>query len=332
MKTCLPIVAITLLASPAFGQIVVDGVRDEGYGAALVVQDTATGFGDSNLGAIDYANGSELDAAYGFVQDGWLRLFFAGNLESNFNKLEIFIDALPGGQNRLLGNNPDVDFNGLNRMGDDGTGNGLRFDDGFEPDRWFSLTCGGAPFAFYFNAADLLTEGGGTGSYLGSGSAGAAGAFTSADGGVVAAIDNSNIAGVTGVDACCGADVTTGIELALFLPPQVVGDLKVCVFVNGGGHDWLSNQCLGGMAGFGNLGEPRFVDFNFVDGLQYFTVANGGGGNPCPADLDGDGSVAGSDLGVLLGDWGGSTADIDGDGTVAGSDLGIMLGAWGACP
>ena len=53
----------------------------------------------------------------------------------------------------------------------------------------------------------------------------------------------------------------------------------------------------------------------------------------CPADLDGDGSVGGADLGLLLGAWGASgPGDLDGSGTVNGSDLGLLLGAWGACP
>ena len=54
----------------------------------------------------------------------------------------------------------------------------------------------------------------------------------------------------------------------------------------------------------------------------------------CPADLDGNGLVGGSDLGRLLGAWGPCTdcpADINGDGLVSGTDLGAMLGAWGAC-
>jgi endonuclease/exonuclease/phosphatase family metal-dependent hydrolase len=49
-----------------------------------------------------------------------------------------------------------------------------------------------------------------------------------------------------------------------------------------------------------------------------------------PADLDGDGSVGGSDLSILLNQWGGAgTADLDGDGTVGGGDLAILLNAWG---
>jgi hypothetical protein len=54
------------------------------------------------------------------------------------------------------------------------------------------------------------------------------------------------------------------------------------------------------------------------------------GGN-CPADFDQDGSVGGSDLGLLLGSWGGSDLDLDLDGIVGGADLGLLLGSWGAC-
>ncbi len=56
---------------------------------------------------------------------------------------------------------------------------------------------------------------------------------------------------------------------------------------------------------------------------------------PCPADLDGSGSVDGADLASMLASWGackkGCAADLDGSGTVNGADLAILLGAWGAC-
>ncbi|MCH2143966.1 MAG: proprotein convertase P-domain-containing protein [Phycisphaerales bacterium] len=54
----------------------------------------------------------------------------------------------------------------------------------------------------------------------------------------------------------------------------------------------------------------------------------------CAGDLDGDGTVDGSDLSAMLGSWGTSnqSADIDGDGVVGGSDLSVLLGNWGACP
>jgi probable HAF family extracellular repeat protein len=54
--------------------------------------------------------------------------------------------------------------------------------------------------------------------------------------------------------------------------------------------------------------------------------------SPCPADLDGSGSVDAADLAALLAAWGGSgPADLDGDGIVTASDLAILLGAWGPC-
>jgi len=53
----------------------------------------------------------------------------------------------------------------------------------------------------------------------------------------------------------------------------------------------------------------------------------------CPADISGDGSVDGIDLGMLLGAWGSAApaSDLDGNGSVDGVDLGMLLAAWGAC-
>ncbi|MBM4113487.1 MAG: hypothetical protein FJ253_09000 [Phycisphaerae bacterium] len=55
----------------------------------------------------------------------------------------------------------------------------------------------------------------------------------------------------------------------------------------------------------------------------------------CPADLNGDGTVDGLDLGLLLGDWGDCPpcpSDFNGDLVVDGSDLGDLLSLWGPCP
>ena len=49
-----------------------------------------------------------------------------------------------------------------------------------------------------------------------------------------------------------------------------------------------------------------------------------------PADVNGDGTVDGADLGILLGNWGNSGAgDIDGNGQVDGADLGALVADWG---
>ncbi len=54
---------------------------------------------------------------------------------------------------------------------------------------------------------------------------------------------------------------------------------------------------------------------------------------PCPADLDGSGTVDGADLGLLLLEWGSPdpTFDLDGNGLIDGADLGLMLLDWGPC-
>jgi uncharacterized protein (TIGR03382 family) len=256
--------ALCAAAGVASAQVV-DGSRDASYGGPLAVQNTQTQFGDSNLGQQRFANGSELDAAYGVVSGGVLHLLFAGNLESNFNKLDIFIDSRAGGQNVLRGDNPDVDFNGLNRMA------GLRFEAGFEADYWVSSTggdVGGGNYGYFVNLAELLTSGGGAGGYVGTNNGGGGG-LTGGNNpfGIDSAIDNSNTAGVgggTGTDGGAGALVTTGIEFAIPLAAlgNPTGDLRVRAFINGGGHDFLSNQVLGGINGGGNIGEPGRADLS----------------------------------------------------------------------
>ena len=51
--------------------------------------------------------------------------------------------------------------------------------------------------------------------------------------------------------------------------------------------------------------------------------------NTIPGDLDGNGSVNGADLAILLNNWGASgAADIDGNGSTDGADLAILLNNW----
>ncbi|NBX37288.1 MAG: hypothetical protein EBR10_08725 [Planctomycetes bacterium] len=52
----------------------------------------------------------------------------------------------------------------------------------------------------------------------------------------------------------------------------------------------------------------------------------------CPADLDNDGAVGGSDLASILSAWATADADVNGDGITDGADLTEALSAWGPCP
>ena len=339
MRTTLSFIATLGVAALANAQVVLDGALDEAYGKPIVVQNTQTGFGNASSGTIDFTNGSELNAAHATIVDGVLYLMLTGNLESNYNKLEVFIDAVPGGQNQLRSDNSDVDFGGLRRMGDDPQTpkvvEGLTFDEGFEADFWVGLTCGGDNFAVFMNSAELLTGGGGPGGFLGSGGAGLAGAqiFKS---GLGFGLDNSNTAGVDGgAGLASGAGATTGVELRIPLtaiPGYQSGDLKVCVFVNGGGHDFVSNQILAPLGGGSNLGEPRAINFANIPSDQFFVISNGGGGTSCPADLNLDGEVDSADLGAVLAAWGTPEADLDGNGDTDSADLGVVLAGWGTCP
>ena len=280
---CLVSAALLLSAAPRLhaGAVTVDGTLDASYGFALTTQTTQTQFGNSNLGQVGFANGSELDVGHAIVQSQTLHLFLGGNLESNFNKLEIFFECIGGGQNKLRGDNPNVDFNGLNRMGDDGSGNGLTFDAGYDADYWIGVTggdAGGGNYQLFANYAELLTGGGGGGYYLGQTGAASNGVLSggSNPNNILVTIDNGNTGGVDGgCGASSGAGVNKGVELEIPLAAlgNPTGCIKISAFVNGGGHDYVSNQVLGPLpAGSCNLGEPRAVNFSQQSGDQSFTV------------------------------------------------------------
>ncbi len=71
---------------------------------------------------------------------------------------------------------------------------------------------------------------------------------------------------------------------------------------------------------------------NLNQGAAYIFSGLGAG---CEGDIDGDGQVNLSDLGVVLADFGmtgsGLEGDVDSDGDVDLSDLGVVLASWGGC-
>ena len=203
---------------------VVDGTRDASGWSARFQQGARTGFGDATQGTVDTAGGSELDRGYARVAGGVLYLFFAGNLESNGNRLEIFFDVNdPTGQNRLRGDNPLIGGTDgrLNRMGDDGTGNGLTFDSDFKASYWVGVNCGNVPFQFFVDYAKLTSADGtvpGIAQYCGSTGAASDGVLTGGEVGAPAILGTINNSNILGVPAFCppptgNADVSNGSEL-----------------------------------------------------------------------------------------------------------------------
>ncbi|MDA1106428.1 MAG: hypothetical protein O2855_07555, partial [Planctomycetota bacterium] len=93
----------------------------------------------------------------------------------------------------------------------------------------------------------------------------------------------------------------------------------------------LSAAC--GLATFNSMSSIGFPGESWMVNINGDFAACGGGGNPCPTDLDGNGAMDGADLAILLGGWGGPDGDIDGDGTTNGADLAALLGVFGtSCP
>lgn len=277
MKRATLTLSMILAAHCANAVPVVDGILDAEYGAAVAVQGVQTGFGD---------NLSELNAAYATVSGGTLYLMVTGNLESNFNKLNIFIDSVAGGQNTIDGAmNPTND-------GWAAKHNGMTFDAGFAPD--FLFTARNGNFGGDRFDLDYAQIGGGAGDFDSFGDIFGGtleGAATTGVGtlgfdfGV--AFDNSNVAGVTGgtgtADEAAALAVMTGLELAV--PLAALGnadpaDIFISIMVNGSNHDFLSNQFLGSLLapqgnlggdGLGNFtGDLSGIDLNNFDGDQFF--------------------------------------------------------------
>lgn len=266
VKATLSVMAV--LAMPGSAMAQVDGSYKAAYGSPIVVQNIGTGFGDSNLGQINYANGSELDMAFGYGAGGNLNLLLTGNLEggngnNTYNKLMIFIDngdaggynVLPNGMPQFPGNyaGMTLDQNGVNGATQT-----------FRATHWISVTAGGPPFGMFVDGGNFLNS---TGQYLGGNdgqSLGVLGGGTNILNAAVA-LNNSNVLGVNGsAGTGQGANAfgaLTGVEVQIPFAALGLGSLdgvKVMAFINGGSHDYLANQFLGYSSlpvGTGNLGN-----------------------------------------------------------------------------
>ena len=300
MKNLLCLLAIALMATPVFAAPIIDGSRDVDYGSARAVQTVNTDFGDSTGGL---TGGGELDAGYAVVDGGRLYVMLTGNIENNFNKVSVFIDSKPGGEN-VLSSGPNYDGGVSQNFG------GLTFDAGFEADYHVFGRWGG--FSGNSFEVDIVDRAGGTcgvscNGDFGTASVGGTGAGTAIQTGSVLGngngttsylssalefgFNNTNSAGVIGgsgaADPIAAAAVTTGFEFSVALAdignPGPGDVIKIHAAYGNGDNNYHSNQILGGLpAPQGNLGGDGAggftgslsgIDFNNFGGNQYFTVA-----------------------------------------------------------
>ena len=293
MKRVLGSMIVATMAAPAAAQIVVDGMLDGDYGPALAVQTVQTQFGDSTGG---FSDGGELDAGYAAIAGDRLYVMLTGNIQDNFNKVSVFIDSQPGGENVLDGA-LQYDFNNVaSNFG------GLTFDAGFEADHHLFGRWGGGAFVVDFvnRAAStpgsvrgdtgVASAGAGTavqsGAVLGNG-IGTTSILTSA---VAFGFNNNNSAGVTGgtaaSDPLAAAAVTTGLEFSVALAdlgsPGAGDRIQIHAAYGNGDNNFHSNQILGGVpapqdnlggdGGGAFTGNLSGIDFNDFAGDQFFSI------------------------------------------------------------
>ncbi len=285
MRTTVSVMAVLALAGAAHAQAI-DGILTPGddYGAPVFTQGIQTGFGPA-------PNGSELAAIYCKSDATHLTLFFAGSLEGNFNKLQVFVDSKSGGQNTIGGTNPSND-------GWASKYTGFTFDTGFNADYLFTFRRGNADLADRFDVdfAEIGTTNGGrmgnvfsqtpNGALLNSVIPGIT-PFTSVIGYTSSA---SSIGGASGSAVAPGQALlsTGGIEFRV--PLSALGlsagqTFLLSAHVTNGDNNYLSNQFAGSLpTGQGNLGSdgtgaffgegpgPRGVNLNNFAGNQYVLV------------------------------------------------------------
>ncbi|HSV15529.1 MAG TPA: autotransporter-associated beta strand repeat-containing protein, partial [Tepidisphaeraceae bacterium] len=269
--------------------VTVDGLLDADYGTPRATQTVNTSFGDNTNVDGNTANGSELDAAYGVVQSGtgMLNLFFAGNVETNFNHLNIFIADGRSGQSTL---NAAGGGSNLNNM------NGSKFAQGFTATYALDINGGGQgvnPPTWFANSYDLrqaVAPATFLGSYTPPSTTAQHDTGQFGTSGVFFGVDNSNTAGVIGDGTGSAADpnaanaVATGLEISipLSLLGNPHGSLKVLADINGGGNGFLANQFLPGLpvnsgSVGGSNGKSSF-DFS-ASNTEFFSVGIPAGNN-----------------------------------------------------
>ncbi len=294
--------ALLTLTAPAYA-IQIDGSRDLDYGSALAVQAVPTGFGNATA-ANGLGGGGELDAAYARIENGRLHVLLTGNIENNFNKLHVFFDSRPGGENTLA-SAPAYDFENVSR-----NLAGMTFDEGFTADlhlyaRWGSFS--GNVFT-----VDVVDRNGGSSAIFGNGNTANVGTGTAIQSGtinpsnaglgstgtgevrnltpfltqpVAFGFNNTNTAGIGGLppaatplpaDMAAALAVSTGFEFSIALADladangQLNDAIKLHVAYGNSNNNFHSNQTLGSLPlGTANLGGGDGTFTGNLSGIDF---------------------------------------------------------------
>ena len=140
-----------------------------------------------------------------------------------------------------------------------------------------------------------------------------------------------------------GVDPATGFDLAVQSNGGWHRHLNFRLFAQGGklpsSGIYVVEMELYSNDGVTLPSEPFWLVFNdgasaaeHAAAMSWVKANLASGGEPCPADLDGNGDVGASDLATLLAAWGTAGGDLGGDGFTDAADLAALLASWGACP
>ncbi len=313
------IFAVTLTpGAPPVSEI--DGANiptDFGLPGWVATQDNATGLGD---------NVSELNELYVLPDDGGLRIGVSGNSAQDGTGLCLLFDTTAGGQNTLRLDSLSPPPYSLVHL------DGLQFDAGFAPDQFIFANAFGT--TLYIDQIELTDAGDTPKTYRGSTGVNSGNGILSGGSnplGMQMALNNTNTAGVTDVDASAAGTATTGVELFvpydyIELDPNTVDEFTMVVFIVASsgsvGNQWLPG--LGG--GQANLGFAP--DLTTVPDEQFITVLLDRAG-----DLNCDGVIDFGDINPFVdaltnrpyydATWPGCIVhgDIDGDDAVGFGDI-----------
>ena len=152
------------------------------------------------------------------------------------------------------------------------------------------------------------------------------GVFAAGNNNVLAAAGSSPIASITrGPNVISG---TVVVQPVILLDPRATNDAATSVASAPSDGFFAQAQYRGA---FGP-NENWLCGWTATDAYGMSVAPPGGCATACPADLNADGLINGSDLAGVLSGWGSSGAsDINHDGTTNGADLAAVLSGWGNC-
>ncbi len=255
--------------------------QDFGPPYLVATQNNATGFGD---------NESEINQLFIRPQVSTLEIGITGNLEMNYTGLVMLFDTRAGGQSTLSLGGFSPPPGGPEYL------TGLQFDAGFEPD--YMLFVNGSGSTYWVDQLELVTTGGALKTYRGSGAVNSGlGLLNGGTNpyGMELALNNTNIAGVTDVDASLASTATTGVEAKIpyadiSVNVESVTTIGFAVYLMRSDGE-ISNQWLPGLGGeYDNLGIAP-INLNAIEGEQYASIVLD---RPF-GDWDGDGVFTSAD-------------------------------------